>query len=171
MRRFAFLLCSPGPRVALILLLASSVAATAGAATARGRAHARHRASAAGRPVHSPRASAPIFLPGLVVAIDPETGALVPPTPEQRAALAQGAPGLALTPAERTGLMRSSECLTEQRLADGGVRVNLQGRFREFATISVASGRPSFACVHDSTALSRILEARAPAPTPAFEEK
>ena len=169
MRRLAFLPRSPGSSIVFILVLGSICAMNAGAATTRRHARPRHGTSAAAPQANVPRASAPIFLPGMVVAIDPETGALVLPTPAQRAALAQAAPGSALTSAERTGLMRTSAGLTEERLAGGGVRVHLEGRFREFATISLASGRPSFACVHDSTALTRILDA--PAFAPVFEER
>ncbi|HVP14202.1 MAG TPA: hypothetical protein VMS88_01585 [Terriglobales bacterium] len=172
----------PRPSTIVVALLTISIVATAtDAAAVRRHARPRHKPTAAApsaaraqRPTARPaqRPTAPIVLPGMIVAIDPETGALVLPTPEQRLALMRSAPGSAPTPAERAGLMRTSEGLTQQQLPDGTVMVHLQGRFREFTTISIgASGRPTFQCVHDSTALRRILGSRPPTPTPAFEER
>ncbi len=66
--------------------------------------------------------------PGMVIAVDPETGALVAPTGIQRAKL--GA-------AEPTGLLRTDQGLREVRLADGSVMIDLQGRFLEYAVARI----------------------------------
>jgi hypothetical protein len=79
---------------------------------------------------------------------------------------------LELVPAERTGLLRTSAGLVERRLADGTVMVDLQGRFREFAVAGAdPSGHPRFRCVHDETALRRLLGPWAPVPAQTFVEK
>ncbi len=157
------------PRFPLILLLAGLLVCLAGPADAKrpARRHARVTPS-----VTAPRASAlpstprpatPVVVRGMVVAVDPETGALVLPTPEQR---------LRLTPAERTGLLRTSSGLAEQRLPDGSVMVDLQGRFREFTVVQAGpSGVLRLGCVHDQAALRRLLQPAAPVPTPTFVEK
>jgi hypothetical protein len=100
---------------------------------------------------------------GMVVGIDPETGALGMPSPEQM---------LQLTPQERTGLLRTGEGLSEVRLANGAVMVDLQGQFMEYSLIRLdPMGRPSFSCVNDETVLRRLLASRAPACSAALEEK
>jgi hypothetical protein len=129
--------------------------ATAAPRTSR-RAPERHRATA-------PAAPALTAAAGMVVAIDPETGALTLPTPEQM---------LALTPQERTGLLRTTAGLQAVRLPDGTVMLDLQGRFMEFAVVQLdAQGRPYFRCLDDPAALRRALLECAPAPAPAAEEK
>jgi hypothetical protein len=100
---------------------------------------------------------------GMVVGIDPETGVLGMPSPEQM---------LQLTPQERTGLLRSGEGLTEVRLPNGAMMVDLQGQFMEYSLIRLdPMGRPSFSCVNDEALLRRLLASRAPASSPAPEEK
>lgn len=120
----------------------------------------------AAKPVAPPAAAAPTTpagAAGMVVAIDPATGALVTPTAEQVRTL---------TAAERTGLMRTSEGLTEVRLPDGGVMLDLQGRFMEYSFVSLdPSGCPHFLCVNDETVLRALLARYAPASTPACEER
>jgi hypothetical protein len=99
----------------------------------------------------------------MIVAIDPETGALVPPTAEQVRTL---------TAAERTGLMRTSEGLTEVRLPNGAVMMDLQGRFMEYSFVQLdQAGRPHFFCMNDEIILRALLARYAPASTPVREEK
>lgn len=125
----------------------------------------RHRPATA-RPVVAATVAAPtppFGAAGMVIAIDPETGALVAPTAEQ---------ARALTAAERTGLMRTSEGLTQVRLADGSVKVDLQGRFMEYSLVQLdRTGCPHFRCVNDETVLRALLARYAPVSTPVYEEK
>jgi hypothetical protein len=67
---------------------------------------------------------------GMVVAIDPTTGELSMPTPEQMAELQ----GTALT-TPSDDLNRSDVGLTEVHHANGATTMDLQGRFQEFATV------------------------------------
>ncbi len=121
------------------------------------------------------RPASPLVLPlgaaGMIVAIEPETGALVRPTPEQVLQLLPGQTSR-LTPAERTGLMRTSEGLTETQLKDGSVMVDLQGRFQEFEIVRLdAQGRPHYSSTNDAATARRLLDPATPAPTPNAEEK
>jgi len=176
---------SPVPRSFLIGLLAATavgmVTLTSDpAAAAPRRAKARRHAApvaaktVAARPAVAQPAS-PLVLPlgaaGMIVAIEPETGALVRPTPEQVLQLLPGQTSL-LTPAERTGLMRTSEGLSETRLKDGSVMLDLQGRFQEFEIVRLdAQGRPHFSSTSDAATARRLLDPATPAPTPNAEEK
>ena len=100
---------------------------------------------------------------GMVVGIDPETGALGMPSPEQM---------LELTQAERTGMLRTGAGLTEVGLPSGAVMLDLQGQFMEYSVIQLdATGRPTFSCVSGEDLLRRLLAPRAPAPAPAPEER
>jgi hypothetical protein len=147
----------------LAVLLCAPVHAARGARRA-----ARHRPTLShpAKPVAAPAAAAPAApasAAGMIVAIDPVTGALVAPTAEQLTNL---------TGAERTGLMRTSEGLTEVRLANGTVKVDLQGRFMEYSVVQLdREGCPHFLCVNDETVLRALLARYAPAPTPLCEEK
>jgi hypothetical protein len=147
--------------LALLLFAPAHAARTA-------RRTVKHRPATASllKPIAPPAVAspaAPVGTAGMVVAIDPETGALVPPTLEQLRAL---------TAAERTGLMRTSEGLTEVRLPNGAVKLDLQGRFMEFGLAQLdPAGCPQFFSVNDETVLRMLLARRAPAPTPVIEEK
>jgi hypothetical protein len=133
-----------------------------------GRRSLRHRPAVAtpAKPVAPPAAAAPTTpagAAGMIVAIDPETGALVAPSAAQV---------LRLTSAERTGLMRTSEGLTEVRFPDGTVMVDLQGRFMEYSLVRLdRGGCPHSFCVNDETVLRALLARYAPASTPVYEEK
>jgi hypothetical protein len=113
-----------------------------------------------------PRAAATAVVPapaapGMVVGIDPETGRLGMPTAAQM---------LELSAAERTGLLRTSDGLTEVVLPDGSVMVDLQGRFMTYAVVRLdALGGRAFTWADDAPALWRALAA--PAPAPALEER
>jgi hypothetical protein len=115
----------------LLLLFLAGLTLAAVPAQARSR-HARRTRT-------TPPATAPVA-PRMSVAIEPETGALVP----DRASSATP-----LTQAERIGLMRASAGLREVRLPDGGVMVDLQGRFQEFSVAGVGpDGCLRFGCLN-----------------------
>jgi hypothetical protein len=161
--------CRAGAALAItvlaVLLCVPAQAARGGRRSTRPRPPVTHAKPAA------PKAAAttPKALPtvpgtaGMVITIDPESGAIVPPTAEQMARL---------SPAEQTGLMRTSEGLAEVRLPDGSVMVDLRGRFLEYSVVRLDPlGRPRLHCVNDADVLRALLATRAPAPTPAREER
>lgn len=116
------------PPLVPAMLLLLSLGA-APAAFARGAAAQRHAAA-------SPSPGAPIaFAPAFV------------PTPP-----------LKLMAAEELAISRSTAGLTPFRLSNGAVGIDLQGRFQEFAMVSVAAnGRLVFHCVDDADVLRRLL--------------
>ena len=126
------------------LLLALGAPALAGRAKPRPPA----KADATVQPAPAPA--------GMVAAVDPLTGRLGRPTAAQR---------LGLGAAERTGLLHSSEGLTEVRLPDGSWMSDLQGRFQMYSAAGPdAFGRCRFSCVAGEPALFRALGPAAPAP-------
>ena len=157
-------------RAGTALVIAALVALSCSQAQAGGRGHRHPRPRPAiARPavVVTPPAVKPpaasFGSSGMIIARDPETGALVPPSAAQV---------LRLTAAERNGLLRGSEGLTQVRLADGTVMVDLQGRFMEYSVLRLdLQGRPHFGCVDDERALLGWLTSRPPAPTTPSEEK
>jgi hypothetical protein len=99
----------------------------------------------------------------MVVGIDPETGRLGMPSPEDM---------LQLSAPERIGLMRSAAGLEAVRLPDGTVMINLQGRFMDYSVVRLdAAGRPRIGCVDDPRSLSRFLGTGEAAPEPVLEVK
>jgi len=143
------------------LALALCVPAQAGG-TARRTMRPRPAVVHPAKPI-APPATRPAAAPGMVIAIDPETGALVAPTAEQVHQL---------TAAERTGLLRTAEGLAEVRYPDGSVKLDLQGRFMEFSVVQLdRDGCPHFRCVSDEAVLRALLAPRAPASHPVLEEK
>ena len=134
------------------------VACTPAHAAKARRTHARARHHAAAPVAVQPAASA-----GMVVGIDPETGRLGLPSSDQM---------LQLSPAEKTGLLRTSEGLTPVRLPDGTVKVDLQGRFLDFSVVRLdANGRLQIGCVEDAPGLARWMDTTPSAPAPALEVK
>jgi hypothetical protein len=119
-------------------------------------------AGAARRPA-APAPQRPVTASGWVVAIDPTTGQLVMPTPEQM---------LQLSPPEQVGLLRTADDLPEVRFPDGTVMLDLQGRFMEYSVAQFdASSRPRVGCVDDLASLLLWLTGGAPAPAATLEEK
>lgn len=110
---------------------------------------------------HPSKAIATPARAGMVIAYDPETGRLGPPTVEQL---------LALNPRERNAVSRSLAGLIQVHHPDGSVSVDLQGRFQEFAVARIGpDGKPVLTCVEDSASVRRALS---PAPAvPALEER
>jgi hypothetical protein len=86
---------------------------------------------------------------GLRVAIDPETGMPVPPSPEQLRAFEEASAGR---------LDHSAEGLEVVTLPDGTKMVRLQGRFMEYAVaLRDSAGRPRVRCVHGAEAAESLL--------------
>jgi hypothetical protein len=143
---------------------APSVTATAGPrietakATAPARPLTRARSSVARRAAPVAAAARPA---GLMVAIDPETGALVAPTPEQRARLV-GDVAIAGNPAAG---------LREERAADGTVTLHLDERFAQYSVVRAGtSGAAIHQCVDGRAAADDAVRARA-LPARAAEEE
>ena len=114
-------------------------------------------------PADLPATAPPAVTTGMVVSIEPGTGRLVMPSPEEM---------LLLSTAERTGLLRTSAGLTEIHGPDGAIGMDLQGRFMEFTVVRLdLQGRLHFLDVNEAPALLRLLDPRAPAPTPVYEER
>jgi hypothetical protein len=99
---------------------------------------------------------------GMIVGIDPETGQIGLPTAEQRQALDEEA-------SRQPNLSRSTVGLVEERLPNGTVRVSLDGRFQEYATVRIGpDGKKIYGCVDDP---SGLLSEPVPAQPPAAEER
>lgn len=101
---------------------------------------------------------------GMRIFRDPQTGEIGPPTPET----------LSSGPIQQNDVAG----LTPVRMANGGLKVDLQGRFMESMMVQLdANGKPVVGCVHDDpSALARVpaqapLPAPAQAPVPQPEEK
>ncbi len=102
--------------------------------------------AALGRPAHDAVTGPGIARAGMMVAIDPRTGALVKPSPEQIRAATSGAAEV---------LRRTPEGLVEIRRSDGAVGLDLQGRFRDYAVVQVGpDGKPVFGCLHAGGSLA-----------------
>jgi len=79
---------------------------------------------------------------GMIVAIDPETGQLGAPSPEQIRALELAGQHLAVS--------RTDEGLRQTVLANGAVILHLDGRFQDYAVARVdRNGRLVLGCAHD----------------------
>ncbi len=94
----------------------------------------------------APKAIAPTPAPGvvagsagMVIAIDPETGVVGLPTPEQM-------DEMKIT--EDDAVSRSAAGLVEVRHASGAVSIDLQGRFQDYAIVRrAADGTLTFGCI------------------------
>jgi len=98
----------------------------------------------------------------MVVAIDPETGALGMPSPEQSRAL--------VSPGSAT-LSRLPEGVVEIRGAAGAAGLDLQGRFQDYAVVRMGpDGKCSYGCIHADGCLEPTLRDTLPAPGRLEEE-
>jgi hypothetical protein len=114
-------------------------AATTTAAAATAEATPSQAAPAEAATVETATAPEVAFQSGLVVVRDAETGELRPPTAAEMARIA----GF-------RAINESSAGLVEESLADGGVKVNLEGRFESFLTVHVTpDGKRVYACNDD----------------------
>lgn len=99
---------------------------------------------------------------GMLIGIDPETGQLGMPTPEQVAQLRMSS---------QTDLNFSSEGLQPVYHADGSISLDLQGRFQEYAVVTIgADGKPVFRCLHDHSSIEHALH-HPDAARPALEDR
>lgn len=100
--------------------------------------------AAKNRATPAPRASRPGAMPGragMIVVLDPESGELVAPTPQQSRALLGAQP---------EALSRSDEGLVEIHRQDGSVGIDVQGRFQEYVTVVRGrDGKVRFRCIHE----------------------
>jgi hypothetical protein len=132
-----------------------SAAAPAPRGPARGRGAQERRVAVARR---APAAGSA----GVRVAIDPETGELGLPSPEQ---------ARALSAAEATALSRSSVGLHQVFFPDGTVMIDLQGRFMDYLVARRdASGRLRVGCANDAAGIRHLLRERGAVPAPAEEK-
>ena len=111
------------------------------------------------------RAAGPATTPGAagrIIALDPETGQLGAPSPEQLRALA-ARPGVA-------AVSRTDEGLLETRLTDGTVILDLGGRFQDNVVARLdRNGRLVYGCVHDDG--QRLKAVPDSVPASALEEQ
>jgi hypothetical protein len=102
---------------------------------------------------------------GMIVARDPETGALTVPTLEQRREL---------LPEEFGAALRSDQPLFEEAVPGGGTMIRLDGRLMDYVlAIRDADGKLRVSCVHEADAAARLVAdgAATPAVSPAPEEE
>ena len=102
--------------------------------------------------VHAPQ---PPGAAGMVVGIDPETGELGMPTPEQLQRISDS---------QQSQVNHSSAGLVEVHHPDGSVSIDLQGRFQEYETVRVGpDGKLIYQCVDGEENARRAVAAPAPA--------
>lgn len=91
---------------------------------------------------------------GMVVGIDPETGELGMPTPDQLKRLSES---------QQYEVDHSAAGLVEVHHPDGSVSIDLQGRFQEYATVRIGpGGKLIFDCVDGEENAKRVLQGSAP---------
>ena len=94
-------------------------------------------------PLRAPPATAPTAAGGMVIGVDPETGALGPPTGAQWAELRSA---LALARSRR-------DAVVEMHLPDGAVGIDVGGWLQEFAVVRTGpDGKPIFGCLRPGEA-------------------
>jgi hypothetical protein len=92
----------------------------------------------------------------MIVGIDPVTGALGMPTPEQMREL---------FPLGVAALNQSSEGLPIIHGPGGAVGVDLQGRFQEYYVVRIApDGKKVVECTDDPAAMKQAINPNQPAP-------
>ena len=157
---------SAGATLTVVCLVLMFCAPAQAARSARRTVKHRPVATAKVKPVTAtivPTATIPAVSAGMVVSIEPGTGRLIMPSADEMRRLSA---------AERTGLLRTSAGLTEIRLPNGAVMVDLQGRFMEYSLVRLdPAGCPHFFCVNDEITLRALLARCASASTPVYEEK
>ena len=155
-----------GATLTVVCLVLMFCAPAQAARSARRTVKHRPVATAKVKPVTAtivPTATIPAVSAGMVVSIEPGTGRLIMPSADEMRRLSA---------AERTGLLRTSAGLTEIRLPNGAVMVDLQGRFMEFTVVRRdLQGRLHFLGVNEAPAVLHLLDPHTPAPTPAYEER
>jgi hypothetical protein len=160
MRTLRFLSTAACALVALALVVSASSAAPQRAHSTKrkaGKAHASltHRARLAAKPA----AAAPTAA-GMVVAVDPETGALRMPTPAEMQALYA-------TPDD--ALNESGDGLVVEHHANGSVSMNLQGRFASYSVVRMgADGKLIYGC--GTSQAGAMAETFAPKPASGVAE-
>jgi hypothetical protein len=113
-------------------------------------------AAAPGQVASAPATRAPAMA-GMVVGIDPETGEMGMPTPDQMQKLSES---------PQYQVDHSSAGLLEIHHPDGSVSIDLQGRFQEYATVRIGpDGKLIYQCVDGPENAKRVLESSAPAGT------
>jgi len=118
------------------------------------------RDAAGPRPGGRAHAPQPPGAAGMVVGIDPETGELGMPTPEQLQKISDS---------QQSQVDHSSAGLVEVHRPDGSVSIDLQGRFQEYATVRIGpDGNLIYQCVDGEENARRAVAAPAP---PAPEER
>lgn len=130
-------------------------AATPAASTASGASTTLRGAAAGPRRTGRAHAPQPPGTAGMVVGIDPETGELGMPTPEQLQKFADS---------QQNQVDHSSAGLVEVHHPDGSVSIDLQGRFQEYETVRVGpDGKLIYQCVDGEENARRAVAAPAPA--------
>ncbi len=100
---------------------------------------------------------------GLRAFIDPQTGQLRPPTPEEAQALSRAA---------RAEFAQEAGMLEAVVHPDGMVSVDLKGRFmQDLVVVRKPDGSLSFGCVPDSAKDSALSTPPVSRPAPALEER
>ena len=140
--------------VALLVLVGAVVAGSIGIAPFRDDSNAApaQTMGVAREAVSNPASQTPKYAPGLIAAVDPETGKLRAPTPDEIAQLRADA----MRQAVEQMTSRTTDGLPPgRRLADGTLIRPLGGRFRNVAVARVrAEGGVSVQCVTSPDQLS-----------------
>ena len=132
------------PRTTTSGVVRASAIATTPAPPASHAAGARHAPPRVGREVARPAmAAARTPVPGIVVAIDPETGTLWPPSPEQMREIQSH---------RATTFRASPDGFMEIRRPDGAVGLVLGDRAQSYSVVRVTpDGRRAFGCLEASS--------------------
>jgi hypothetical protein len=102
------------------------------------------------------RSNAGVAAPGLLVAIDPKTGRIVAPTPEQRRAADEAARAAGLFGSGALGAPEAP--LRVERIPGGGEVVHLDGRYQVYLVAKRdANGNIVTDCAPDLEAARRLL--------------
>jgi len=153
------------PRALLLLLPLACAAACPPPATAGDPAAAAPAPAIVAAPTVTPTAPPSAPAGGMIVARDPETGALTVPSPEQRREL---------LPEEFGAALLTSQPLFETAAPGGGYMIRLDGLLMDYVVVTRGpDGKPVLTCVHDANAAAALAAggAAAPAVSPEPEEE